>query len=172
MTCGAVNAVLRGSTQAAADSRNERRVSPNPGLHQPQAAFPVNFTIFAPPPRGHRQRPLSILIPRAVFSLRAHSYLQANHKRHIDFHFLRGFDHTVGDTFTTNNSAKDVDEDVFDVRVPTESETGRDGILSGAPPTSRKFAGSPPASLITSDIVAMANPAPFTIQPMLPSSFT
>ena len=39
-----------------------------------------------------------------------------------------------------------------------------------APPTSRKFAGSPPASLIMS-IVAIARPAPFTMQPTLPSSF-
>ena len=39
------------------------------------------------------------------------------------------------------------------------------------PPTSRKFAGSPPYNLITS-IVAIANPAPLTKQPMFPSSFT
>ncbi len=39
------------------------------------------------------------------------------------------------------------------------------------PPTSRKFAGSPPLSLIMS-IVAIASPAPFTIQPTLPSNFT
>ena len=39
------------------------------------------------------------------------------------------------------------------------------------PPTSRKFAGSVPASLITS-IVAMAKPAPLTIHPMSPSSLT
>ncbi|MNC96405.1 hypothetical protein D3C83_137680 [compost metagenome] len=37
------------------------------------------------------------------------------------------------------------------------------------PPTSRKFAGRPPNSLIVS-MVAMARPAPFTMQPMLPSS--
>jgi hypothetical protein len=37
------------------------------------------------------------------------------------------------------------------------------------PPTSRKFAGSPPASLIIS-IVAIASPAPLTMQPTLPSS--
>src|SRR5712692_3265937 len=37
------------------------------------------------------------------------------------------------------------------------------------PPTSRKFAGELPASLIMS-IVAMARPAPFTMQPTLPSS--
>ena len=36
------------------------------------------------------------------------------------------------------------------------------------PPTSRKLAGSPPNNLIVS-IVAMANPAPLTRQPMLPS---
>ena len=39
------------------------------------------------------------------------------------------------------------------------------------PPTSRKFAGSPPLSLMMS-IVAIAKPAPFTIQPMLPSRRT
>src|SRR6266513_1486522 len=37
------------------------------------------------------------------------------------------------------------------------------------PPTSRKFAGSPPASL-TMSIVAIARPAPFTMQPTVPSS--
>ena len=43
-------------------------------------------------------------------------------------------------------------------------------ILSGVapPPTSRKFAGSPPASLIMS-IEAIANPAPLIIFPILPS---
>jgi len=39
------------------------------------------------------------------------------------------------------------------------------------PPTSRKFAGSPPSSLMTS-IVAIARPAPLTMQPMLPSIVT
>ena len=38
-------------------------------------------------------------------------------------------------------------------------------------PISRKFAGSPPASLMAS-IVAIASPAPFTTQPMFPVSFT
>src|SRR5690606_27502241 len=37
------------------------------------------------------------------------------------------------------------------------------------PPTSRKFAGEPPKSLIVS-MVAMARPAPFTMQPISPSS--
>src|SRR5579864_315945 len=37
------------------------------------------------------------------------------------------------------------------------------------PPTSRKFAGLPPAYLMMS-MVAMARPAPFTIQPTVPSS--
>src|SRR5580700_392189 len=39
------------------------------------------------------------------------------------------------------------------------------------PPTSRKFAGCPPCSLIRS-MVAIASPAPFTMQAMLPSSET
>ena len=37
------------------------------------------------------------------------------------------------------------------------------------PPTSRKLAGSPPASLMMS-MVAIARPAPFTMQPTFPSS--
>ena len=37
------------------------------------------------------------------------------------------------------------------------------------PPTSRKLAGEPPWYLMMS-MVAMARPAPFTMQPMLPSS--
>ena len=40
---------------------------------------------------------------------------------------------------------------------------------SAPPPTSRKFAGRPPESLMMS-IVAIARPAPFTMQPMSPSS--
>jgi hypothetical protein len=39
------------------------------------------------------------------------------------------------------------------------------------PPTSRKLAGEPPCSLMMS-IVAIARPAPFTMQPMEPSSPT
>ena len=39
------------------------------------------------------------------------------------------------------------------------------------PPTSRKLAGSPPASLIIS-MVAIANPAPLIIQPISPSKPT
>ena len=37
------------------------------------------------------------------------------------------------------------------------------------PPMSRKFAGSPPARL-TRSMVAIASPAPLTMQPMVPSS--
>ena len=37
------------------------------------------------------------------------------------------------------------------------------------PPTSRKFAGDPPASLMMS-IVAIASPAPLTMQPTSPVS--
>ncbi len=43
--------------------------------------------------------------------------------------------------------------------------------LPAPPPTSQKLAGSLPYSLMMS-IVAMAKPAPFTMQPMLPSRAT
>ncbi len=41
--------------------------------------------------------------------------------------------------------------------------------LEAPPPTSQKLAGSAPFSLMMS-IVAMARPAPLTMQPILPSS--
>src|SRR5688500_5599818 len=41
--------------------------------------------------------------------------------------------------------------------------------LFAPPPTSRKFSGSPPASLMMS-MVAIARPAPLTMQPIVPSS--
>src|SRR6185312_12250133 len=41
--------------------------------------------------------------------------------------------------------------------------------LVAPPPTSRKLAGAPPYSLMMS-MVAIASPAPLTMQPMLPSS--
>ena len=41
--------------------------------------------------------------------------------------------------------------------------------LLAPPPTSRKLAGSPPYSLIISKL-AIAKPAPLTIQPILPSN--
>jgi hypothetical protein len=40
--------------------------------------------------------------------------------------------------------------------------------VDALPPTSRKFAGAPPQSLIMS-MVVIASPAPFTRQPMFPS---
>ena len=43
--------------------------------------------------------------------------------------------------------------------------------LSAVPPTSKKLAGLPPACFIKS-IVAMAKPAPLTMQPTLPSKST
>ena len=49
------------------------------------------------------------------------------------------------------------------------SETFVDLNRCGVPPTSRKFAGSPPVSFMMS-IVAIASPAPLTMQPTLPSS--
>ena len=41
--------------------------------------------------------------------------------------------------------------------------------LEAPPPTSKKFAGSSPYNLIIS-MVAIANPAPFTIHPIFPSN--
>ncbi len=57
----------------------------------------------------------------------------------------------------------------LDVGGGSDAERVREA--SDPPPTSRKFAGSPPFSLMTS-MVAMARPAPLTMQPMLPSSVT
>ena len=54
------------------------------------------------------------------------------------------------------------------IRIPNASLTVS---FVAPPPTSRKFAGDPPASFTTS-IVAIAKPAPLTMQPIVPSSLT
>src|SRR5210317_660380 len=55
------------------------------------------------------------------------------------------------------------------VRISLNAAATRSAVAP--PPTSRKLAGSPPCSLIRS-IVAIARPAPFTMQAILPSSET
>ena len=76
-----------------------------------------------------------------------------------------------GDDVAAHDPAEDVDEDAL-------HRSGRERMILNAavtfsfdapPPTSRKLAGSPPDSLMMS-IVAMARPAPLTMQPILPSS--
>ena len=67
------------------------------------------------------------------------------------------------------DAAEDVDEHRLDVLVGHQDRKAF--LICSAlapPPTSRKLAGSPPASLMMS-IVAIARPAPLTMQPMLPS---
>jgi hypothetical protein len=57
---------------------------------------------------------------------------------------------------------------LFD-RISSKAAVTRSAVAP--PPTSRKLAGAPPCSLMRS-IVAIARPAPFTMQAMLPSSET
>ena len=78
----------------------------------------------------------------------------------------------MSDALASDDAAEDVDENAFDVRVLEQNRNPAATVSFVAPPpTSRKLAGSLPASLITS-IVAIARPAPFTMQPMLPSNLT
>lgn len=77
-----------------------------------------------------------------------------------------------GYTITRYDTTKNVNQYCFYVRVfHDDFKTSLNGLCIGVPPTSRMFTGSPPLSFIIS-IVAMARPAPFTIQPALQSSFT
>ena len=83
---------------------------------------------------------------------------------------LRRRDDALGEHVAAHDAAEDVDEDGLHVRVGQDDLEGLgDLLLVAPPPTSRKLAGSPPSCWMMS-IVAIARPAPFTMQPMLPSS--
>src|SRR3546814_9099642 len=103
----------------------------------------------------------------ALLDVRA---LETDDERNREVHFLRRGDDALGDDVALHDAAEDVDEDAFDRGVlQNDLERRRHLSLLAPPPTSRKFAGKAPFSLMMS-IVAIARPAPLTMQPMLPSS--
>ena len=80
-----------------------------------------------------------------------------------------GFDDSFGDDVAAHDAAEDVDEDGLMSRLVSMIWNAAVTFsVVGPPPTSRKLAGSPPYSLMMS-MVAMAKPAPLTMQPMSPS---
>ena len=102
-------------------------------------------------------------------ALRRVRALEPHDERHLDAELARRRDHALRDQVAAHDAAEDVDEDRLHVRVAQDQlERLLDLLLVAPPPTSRKFAGLPPQTWIMS-IVAIARPAPFTMQPMLPS---
>ena len=81
---------------------------------------------------------------------------------------VQGGDDAPRDLVAARDAAKDVEQHRLDVGVGQDEAQGRRHPLGLAPPPmSRKLAGTPPKSLIMS-IVAMARPAPLTMQPISP----
>ena len=95
---------------------------------------------------------------------------ESHHDRHVDSNVAHSLDDALSHDVTTHDAAKDIDQHCLDVVIRDQDLEGILDLLSaGTPPTSRKLAGSPPASLMMS-MVAIASPAPLTMQPTLPSS--
>lgn len=99
--------------------------------------------------------------------------LQAHNDRNVDVaQFVVSLDNTCRYPVAANDAAEYVDEDGFYIGVfKYDTETRFYCLCVGAAAYIREGAGSQQASFIIS-MVAMARPAPFTIQPTLPSSFT
>ena len=84
--------------------------------------------------------------------------------------FLGRGHHAAGEHVAAQNPTENIDEYAFHALVADQNLERVFHLSAEAPPpTSRKFAGEPPESLMMS-IVPMASPAPFTMQPTLPSS--
>ena len=96
--------------------------------------------------------------------------LQAHDERHRERHLARCGHHALCDDVATHDAAEDVDENAFHVRIGQDDlERRRHFLFRGAAADVQEIGGLPPYSLIMS-IVAMAKPAPFTMQPIVPSS--
>ena len=79
----------------------------------------------------------------AFFNIRA---FEAQHDRHLDIEVARGGDYAGGKAVNAQDAAEDIDEDCFYVGV--ESRISKACSICSCvapPPTSRKFAGLPPA---------------------------
>ena len=78
--------------------------------------------------------------------------------------------HARGQRVAAQNTAEDIDQHRLHGLIGKQNPERVLHLLRvRPPPTSRKFAGMPPAYLMMS-MVAMASPAPFTMHAILPSS--
>ena len=83
-------------------------------------------------------------------------------------HFLHRRDHALGDDVAAHDAANDVDENAFHVRIGGDDlERRGDLVLGGAAADVEEVGRVSPYSLMMS-IVAMASPAPLTMQPISP----
>ena len=97
---------------------------------------------------------------------------EPHHERHADLHLAHGFNDPLGDDVATHDAAEDVDQNAFHVGIGEDDLEGfGDPLLRGAAADIEEIRRVSPSSLMMS-MVAMASPAPLTMQPMVPSSFT
>jgi hypothetical protein len=95
---------------------------------------------------------------------------EAHHQRHLQIDFARGGHDALGDDVAAHDAAEDVDENAFDRRVGKDDlEGGGDLLLRSAAADVAEIGRLAALSLMMS-IVAIARPAPLTMQPILPSS--
>ena len=83
---------------------------------------------------------------------------------------LRRADHAFGDDVAPHDAAEDVDEDAFDIVVGQDDLEGLGHALGRGAAADVEKIGRRTARSWMMSIVAMARPAPFTMQPILPSS--
>ena len=99
--------------------------------------------------------PLSTLVPS-----------RRTTRRHGNIDFFGRSDDAFGDHVTAHDTAEDIDQNAFDVGITKNDLEGFGNAFFGAPPpTSKEVGRSLPYSLMMS-MVAMARPAPLTMQPM------
>ena len=108
--------------------------------------------------------PQHLLAPFLVVALHADDH------RHLHAQVAHGRDHALRQHVAAQDAAEDVDEDRLHVLVGhQDAERVADLLRVGAAAHVEEVGGAPPASLMMS-MVAMARPAPFTMQPTLPPS--
>ncbi len=95
---------------------------------------------------------------------------EAHDQRDRQVHFLGRGDDAFGDDVAAHDAAEDVDQDALHRRIAEDDlERRGDLLLASAAADVEEVGRNAPLSLMMS-IVAMARPAPLTMQPMLPSS--
>jgi len=141
-----------------------------------EPGVPVDEDAHRAPPAARTTAEAASVMVSAVSKLRPDSFSIArprssllpfhpHHHRHHHPEVAHRGDDAFGEDVAAEDAAEDVDEHRLHVAVGEQDAEGvLDLVGARAPATSRKLAGAPPASLMMS-MVAMARPAPLTMQP-------